>query len=96
MGSLYIGNPTSASAAYQVNGLAITPGRPFATGPKPPPYTPYFVFVEIERDLGPGVVGYGDNTLTVSFSDTIKPRDDYAFGFTVQRGTWSARRATSA
>lgn len=89
MGSLYVGNPTSALAAYQVNGLAIAPGRPFAPGPKPPPYTPYFVFVVIEPDLGPGVVGYGDNTLDVSFSDTVKPHDDYAFGFTVQRGTWS-------
>jgi hypothetical protein len=90
VGQLYIANPSSAFVDYQVNGGAIPlPGRPFANGPKPPPYTPYFVFAGIERDLGPGIVGYGSNVLSATFRDMSGPREHYTFTFTVQRGAWS-------
>jgi hypothetical protein len=89
VGQLYIANPSSAFVDYQVNGGAVLPGRPFAGGPQPPPYTPYLVFAGIARHPGPGTVGYGANELRAGFKDTIEPRSDFAFTFIVQESTWS-------
>lgn len=64
------------------------PGRPFAAGPRPPIYTPYFVFAGIERSQGPGVVGYGRNSISANFSDTL-PWNDCLYNFDFPAGSWS-------
>jgi hypothetical protein len=80
VGRLRIANPSSSIVNYQVNGGAVLPGRPFAPGPNPPIYTPYFSLVGIQRELGPGVVGYGTNTVYAAFQDE-DPYRYFTFGF---------------
>jgi len=81
VGKLYIGNPSSTYADYKVNGGSLT-CRPFSDGPKPPRFTPYFVSVTIDKWSGSKVIGYGENTLSVTFQDVGKP-DQYTFAFDV-------------
>jgi hypothetical protein len=82
VGKFYIANPSSTFADYKVNGGSLTTCRPFSPGPNPPPFTPYFVFASIEKFRDSKVIGYGDNTLSVTFRDSDKD-DEYTFSFSV-------------
>ena len=65
-------NVSPTWAAYQVNGGPTQTGRPYAVGPKPPPYTPYFVFATLGRYPVEGEFGRGGpNDLVVTFRDTV-------------------------
>ena len=64
------------------------PGRPFAPGPRPPCYTPYFVLADIQRERSPGAVGYGTNVLTAHFQDSL-PMSICTFSLVLRPGTWS-------
>ena len=79
MGLLYLANPSSAFADFQVNGAAIMPGRPFAPGPRPPFGTPWFVTATIARYPEPTVVGYGTNVIDAAFHD--QQDDGHTFTF---------------
>ena len=88
MGRLRIANPSSSTVNYQINGGAIVPGRPFAPGPNPPIYTPYFVLADIQRGQAPGVVGYGTNTVYAAFQDE-EPYRYFMFSFDLSASVFS-------
>lgn len=88
MGRLCIANPSSTTTYYWINDGAILTGRPFATGPRPPAFTPYFVFADIRREPDPGVLGYGPNLISAQFQDTL-PQNHCTFEVVLMRGTWS-------
>ena len=81
MGKLYVANTSSSRVGYQVNGGAITPGRPASPGPSPPPYTPFMVFTDFDRKPDLGVLGYGTNTIAAAFRD--EPAQQFSFTVTV-------------
>ena len=85
VGRVYVANASTAWARYQLNGAALQPGRPVAAGPKPPPYTPYFVIAPLGRYPDTGTFGYGDNDFVVTFQDTDPPDRPHLFTITVPR-----------